>query len=284
MSVTFKGTDFSVPISFGVGMYSDGTHMVKTDQWDAIVKNADTMVLKADSISSFVVGMYLADAVRHAGGYIETLILPYLPGARQDRSNPTGDVLFTAKSVADDINRREFSRVVSVDPHSPVMPSLINNFDEYPLNKVYERLLGIRKYDGVIAPDKGAVQRASTAAQVLSRGSFDLDGIGISHLCESKTRDVSTGKITGFEVPDLTAGAHYSVVDDICDGGGTFLGLGEKINEQGATADLFVTHGIFSKGTRALRGLYSNIYTTNTREQFANGLNQIDLVNEMENY
>lgn len=272
MSVTFKGTDFSVPLSFGIGMYSDGTHMVKTDQWDAIVKNADTMVLKADSIQSFVVGMYLADAVRHAGGYIETLILPYLPGARQDRSNPTGDVLFTAKSVADDINRREFARVISVDPHSPVMPSLIDAFVEFPLERVYKRIPNT--YDGIIAPDKGAVNRAKVAARVM----------GLDYVCASKTRDVSTGKITGFEVPDLGAGANYLVVDDICDGGGTFIGLGEKIIEQGATADLFVTHGIFSKGTRALRDLYNNIYTTNTRAQFSGGLNQIDLVTEMENY
>jgi len=253
-------------------MYSDGTPMVKDDHWDEIVMNTDTMILKADSIQMFVTGMYLADAVHYAGGYIETLVLPYLPGARQDRSNPTGDVLFTAKSVADDINRREFSRVVSVDPHSPVMPDLINNFDEFPLERVYKRIPNT--YDGVIAPDKGAVERAKVAAEVM----------GVDYVCASKTRDVSNGKITGFEVPTLEAGAHYLVVDDICDGGGTFMGLGDRIIEQGASADLFVTHGIFSKGTRALQGYYNNIYTTNTRSQFSNGLNQIDLVTEMENY
>lgn len=271
MSVAFKGTDFSVPLSFGIGMYSDGTHMVKTDQWAEIVEHADKMVLQADTIQSFVVGMYLVDAVKAAGGNIKTLVLPYLPGARQDRSNPTGDVLFTAQSVASDINARGFERVISADPHSPVMPSLIANFDEFPLERIYSHLWG--GYSGVIAPDKGAVRRAQIAGEVLNK----------PVVYGEKVRDVSTGKLSGFAV-DVEEGKHYIVVDDICDGGGTFVGLGEKIREQGAFADLFVTHGIFSKGTHALKEIYKNVYTTDTRGQSATGLLKFNLVEEMENY
>src|SRR6478736_7452915 len=125
MSAIFKGADFSAPINF-VGMYSDSTPMVKTDQWESIVANADTLVLRADSLNEFVVGMFLVDSVAESGGRIKRLVLPYLPSARQDRVNPTGDVLFTAKSVASMINARFFSGVLVLDPHSPVMPSMIN--------------------------------------------------------------------------------------------------------------------------------------------------------------
>lgn len=275
MSVVFKGADLSAPISF-IKMYSDGTPMVKDDQWANIVTKADTVVIRPHTLNEFFVGMFLVDAVNDARGPQGSplrLILPYLPGARQDRSNVSGDVLFTAKSVANAINERKFYRVVSVDPHSPIMPGLINNFDEFPLVHVYSRLTD--GYDGVIAPDKGGRDRAYEAWRVVG-GEFRYG---------SKVRDVETGKLTGFQVEQLTPGKHYLVADDICDGGGTFVGLGHKIREQGATADLFVTHGIFSKGTFALREQYENIYTTDTREIHERvKVEIIPIVEEMENY
>jgi ribose-phosphate pyrophosphokinase len=272
MSITFKGMGgMSVPITCQK-LYSDNTPMVKTDQWASIVGMTDTMVLHADSLAEFVNGMFLVDSVNMSGGWVKNLVLPYLPGARQDRVNPTGDVLFSAKSVADMINARQFGSVISVDPHSEVMPGLIHNFRAYPLERVYEKLpLG---YDGVIAPDHGAVARASKAANTL--------GVPVTYA--GKFRDPSTGALTGFEV-SVDEGRHYVVIDDICDGGGTFIGLGELIREQGATADLYVTHGLFSKGTNALKKIYKNIITTDTRRiNERNDVLQISVVSDMENY
>jgi ribose-phosphate pyrophosphokinase len=274
MSVVFKGTDVSVPINF-VKMYSDATPMIKTgeDDWDKIVYECDTLVLRAGSLMEFVYGMFLCDSIRESGGRISKLILPYLPGARQDRVNPTGDVLYTASSVAQMVNARQFDTVLSVDPHSGVMPALINNFVEYPLEDVYAKLwMG---YTGVIAPDKGATLRGWRAGDMMN----------LPVAFGSKVRDVSTGALTGFAVADLEEGGHYIVVDDICDGGGTFIGLGEKIKEQGAYADLFVTHGIFSKGTDGLKKIFNNIYTTDTREiHERNDVYVLPVVEEMENY
>lgn len=272
MSITLVGDSGFRAAFSSVQMYSDGTPMIKNEKFGEAVFDADTIVLRPNSLNEFVAGMFLVDAINDSGGSIDRLVLPYLPGARQDRINPTGDVLFTALSVARMINERNFSRVISVDPHSPEMPSLIKNFVEYPLERVAARVY--KGYGGVIAPDKGAKDRAERFAAVL--------GTDVTYA--SKTRDVSTGRLTGFGV-DVEPGRHYLVVDDICDGGGTFLGLGEKIKEQGAHADLFVTHGIFSKGTDALKSIYKNIYTTNTREiHDRNDVSRFNVVREMENY
>lgn len=272
MSITFKGMgDLSIPISYQ-GLYSDNTPMVKTDQWASIVGMADTMVLQPNSLQEFVNGMFLVDSVNMSGGWIQNLILPYLPGARQDRVNPTGDVLFTAKGVAEMINSRQFGKVVSLDPHSEVMPRLISNFHAYPLERVYGKLW--KGYGGVIAPDHGAIGRASLAAAVL----------GVPLTQAGKVRDPATGALTGFEV-EVEAGKHYVIIDDICDGGGTFVGLGELIREQGAFADLYVTHGIFSKGTNTLKKIYKNIITTDTRRiHERNDVLRLSVVSEMENY
>lgn len=275
MSVTFTGVGVQpMPITY-VGMYSDGTPMVKTDQYDNIRKNADTMVLQASSLQEFVVAMFLYDALREGGRPRMKLVMPYIPGARQDRSNPTGDVLFTLRSVARMLNERNFSSVVVADPHSPKSVELIDNLVEFPLERIYDKLW--RGYTGVIAPDKGAVERATRAAAVLDKPLF-LGG---------KTRDVATGRLTGFTVEELPKGGHFVIVDDICDGGGTFIGLGEKIREQGCFADLYVTHGIFSKGTRGLREIFKNIYTTDTRKVEQSRRTRtltLPIVAEMENY
>lgn len=272
MSVTFTGVGVEpMPITF-VGMYSDGTPIVKTDQFKDIRKHADTMILRADSMAEFVVGMFLYDALDVPKGQGMRLVMPYLPGARQDRSNPTGDVLFTARSVANMINERNFSEVVSIDPHSTVMPNLINNFREFHLARIGEKLW--KGYGAIISPDKGAKRRAKIVAK----------SMGLPVVTGSKVRDVSTGRLSGFDVT-VEAGKHYLVVDDICDGGGTFLGLGEKIREQGAYADLYVTHGIFSNGTSELKTIYKNIYTTNSRYVHErNDVSIIDIMTEMENY
>lgn len=272
MSITFLGTDFSVPIAMQ-GLYSDNTPYIKTGDFESIVSYADTIVVKQNSLAEFVTAMFLVDSINYKGGRVRKLVLPFLPGARQDRVNVDGDVLFTASSVAQMINMRYFDEVISVDPHSRVMPSLIDNFVQYPLAKVYERLH--KSYDGVIAPDKGAKERAQTAARVLNKTVTYAD----------KTRDPATGRLSGFAV-DVNAGNHYIIIDDIADGGGTFIGLGEKIVEQGATADLYVTHPIFSKGTDDLKKIYKNIYTTNSINNGPRYLDVtvFDVVTEMENY
>jgi ribose-phosphate pyrophosphokinase len=185
----------------------------------------------------------------------------------------TGDVLFTASSVAQMINLRGFEQVISVDPHSRIMPGLIYNFVEFPLAKVIDHLP--RSYDGVIAPDKGAKERAKLAARVLNKTVTYAD----------KVRDESTGALSGFEVI-VEPNKHYVVIDDIADGGGTFIGLGNEIVKQGATADLYVTHAIFSKGTDDLKKIYKNIYTTNSINNGQRPLDviRLDVVTEMEKY
>lgn len=270
--IIFKGSDDFVSDPISIPMYSDGTPMVKTKDFEHIVNFAGRMILRPANLSEFVVAMFLVDAISNAGGRIGTLVLPYVPGARQDRSNPTGDVLFTAKSVAQMIFWRHFSRVIILDPHSEVTPYLIHNVVTYPLERVAAKLW--QGYDGVIAPDKGAHDRAKEVA----------DTLVLDVTYGSKVRDVSTGRLSGFDVK-VEAGKHYLVADDICDGGGTFIGLGEKIREQGAYADLYVTHGIFSKGTDELKKIYKNIYTTDSRYiNERNDVMTINVVKDMENY
>lgn len=238
-------------------MYSDETPIIKTQGWSRIVEQADTITVQG-GMANFVNAMFLVDAVHNQGGDIPRLILPYIPGARQDRVNPTGDVLFTLSSVASMVNARHFDEVVVLDPHSDTSNRLIRDLVEYPLSDVAQHLP--TGYSGIIAPDYGARERAAKFGTAMRLPVF----------YGGKNRDVSTGQLTEFTLEELgnqgslESPGHYLVVDDICDGGGTFLGLMEKIKEQGAMASLYVSHGIFSKGTSNLLGSFEEIITTDS--------------------
>lgn len=240
----------------GKQSYPDGSPLVKLsgDRGNKY-QSAETMILRPKSMEGFVRGMFLADAAAERGHRIKNLVLPMIPGGRQDRLNPDGDYLFTLKSVAKMINDRNFDQVITVDPHSTVTNALIDRLRVYPLSEVFSTYW--TGFTGVIAPDLGATKRASEIANKINRPVYRAD----------KSRDVSTGKLAKATMLDaLEQGGHYLVVDDICDGGGTFLGLGEVLREQGVYANLYVTHGIFSREDtmESLLELYKSVSTTDS--------------------
>lgn len=243
-----KGGDYLTVLP--VKQYPDGMPFIECAE-----KNIETMLLRPKSLTTFMAAMFFVDALRERGQEPPSLLLPFVPGARQDRINPAGDFLFTAKSVADEINRRRFHRVTVIDPHSNVTPALINNCHVITAADVIK--LADLKYDGVISSDAGAEHRAGDAAKAL----------GVPLLHGWKVRDVATGKLTGFglqHIDEDLEGKHFLIVDDICDGGGTFRGLYSKIEEAGITADLYTTHGIYSQGLRSLLDVFNKVITTDT--------------------
>lgn len=240
-----------------VKTYPDGTPIIA---WSEGIpdKDVDSILVRPNSIGDFVAAMFLVDAWVERGNSIPRLLIPNVPGARQDRLNDSGDYLFTAKSVARMINDRNFPEVVVVDPHSEVISGLIDrchvvHSDWVLLN---HRPFGM-KWDAVIAPDAGAEKRANAVAKALQIPVVIHAG---------KTRDVTNGKITGFWLQDIADEGveRVLVVDDICDGGGTFLGLADEIDKAGYEADLYVTHGIFSQGTKALNERYTEVICTDS--------------------
>ncbi|WP_231102717.1 hypothetical protein, partial [Streptobacillus moniliformis] len=71
--------------------------------------------------------------------------------------------------------------------------------------------------------------------------------VGLPLIQATKHRDVESGQL---ELPTVETepGKRYLIVDDICDGGGKFLGLGAVITAHGSYCDLYTTHGFYSKG------------------------------------
>ncbi|SKT46292.1 phosphoribosyltransferase family protein [Mycobacteroides abscessus] len=189
------------------------------------------------------------------------LMLPYLPAARADRGTPKGAAAYAwlAGSMLPEA-------IITVDPHSEdgtrayksckaCADPLIDPLIELPATAFVDRALMGRTYDAVIAPDKGSIPRAQAMA----------DHLGCKLVRAEKERDFTTGRIKSMWMLDATpAKWRYLVADDICDGGGTFIGLAQMLNLPKEQVDLWVTHGIFSGKAEKLHDHFGRIYTTDS--------------------
>ncbi len=183
------------------------------------------------------------------------LRIDYLLGARMDRPinarQPT-----TLSVVADIINSADFKSVSILDPHSTASLDFIARCEPaiYAMTEFRVALNDFQPEDTVIVqPDKGAETRVWRMTR----------GMGFTIVECTKERDTASGRLLKPEIlqPALVKGKRCLIVDDICDGGVTFVALARKLREAGAIeVSLFVTHGIFSKG-KDLEGI-DNIYTT----------------------
>lgn len=217
-----------------------------------------------------------------------SLYLPYMFGARSDRAFGPRECNYFRDVMAPAINSLGFKSVYTIDPHSYVVegciPNLIAGSNEFLVKKVTKKLRDATgKKLCLIIPDEGAGKKA---AKLLSY--FDID-------VQFYKQRGSKGEVTRVYAPDealkssgikdATQDYLYVVVDDICDGGATFLSLAKALNKSLTGYDapvtlpmtLIVTHGIFSKGTDALLRSYKRIYTTNSI------VDKIDLNVEVEN-
>jgi ribose-phosphate pyrophosphokinase len=193
----------------------------------------------------------------------QVLILPYLPYARADRRFVGGDC-FGLEVFANILNGLDV-RVMTVDAHSAKSHSLIKGLLDVAPKSLIEKVIGHILRDNssrrltLLFPDDGARNRYSLMAP-----EFDLD---ILHC--TKVRDKATGKLSHFSVPakEEFKTSDVLLIDDICDGGGTFIGIADSLKDYGLKLSLYVTHGIFSKGLEVLSKHFETIYTTDSFER-----------------
>lgn len=178
------------------------------------------------------------------------LELDYLPYARQDRVCNSGES-FSLKVLANLINACEFDTVYIDDPHSDVATALINNCKALHQRDCV-RVLCVTNDDfsrfvsssTLVSPDAGSNKKIAEVCKMLGKGSF---------VRADKLRDMSTNNISETVVYADKLAGNYLIVDDICDGGRTFIALAKELKAKGADkVGLYVTHGIFSYGKKVL--------------------------------
>jgi len=234
-----------------------------------IVANTEvTITTRIRSFNDMGLLLLSINALRNMGITKLHLFIPYFPAARQDRLMVDGEPL-SVKVYAELINAQHLDSVTVFDPHSEVTPALLNNCKAIHNHSYIEKVIkGLSKDSILISPDGGALKKIYKVA---------------AHLQEyeviecSKVRDVKTGKLKSFTVyaEDLE-GRDCLIVDDICDGGGTFLGLAKELKAKNAgKLYIAVSHGIFSKGFESLSKEFEAIYTTDSFRDYAEDENVV---------
>lgn len=189
-----------------------------------------------------------------------TLYSPYILGGRSDRRFQENGTDYMDGVIAPILNGCEFDGIVTLDPHSQETGRAINGLREKPLRGFHRWVDGQIGHAAVVSPDKGAEARASLYFETAGPESRTFIQ------CQ-KVRDIATGKIMESSLP---AGLDFSgedvvIVDDICDGGATFLSLGKKLRDANCgKLYLAVTHGIFSKGFGELGKVFDLILCTDS--------------------
>lgn len=104
----------------------------------------------------------------------------------------------------------------------------------------------------IVVPDEGAVSRNDAKNCIYCR----------------KVRDIATGRITSIEIvnPEDITGNPLCIIDDLCDGGGTFVGIAKVIKEIKPDIELNikVAHMVNPKGIENLSENFNHVWFTNS--------------------
>jgi ribose-phosphate pyrophosphokinase len=259
---------------YEISKFPDGQQSVKIveHQYNTFLSlrdrtNSITIKSRLNTFQDLELIICANQALKEIGVKSVKLFIPYCIGGRSDRKFQEGGINYIKTVIAPILNSQNFDEVRIMDPHSDVLEACINNFIKIDNNRLVKFALDNIVKDGgtqdnicLVSPDAGAYKKI-----------FDVaTWFGIKEIITaSKVRDLSTGKILRTEVPSIEKYGdemNYVIVDDICDGGRTFIELAKVIKEQKPNVKIYlvVTHGIFSAGFKELNNYFEKIYTTNS--------------------
>lgn len=243
-------------VGFEKFTFSGGEPHIRIDE-KLDVGDAVRVTHRLTSFNDFGLLLYALDALQRLNVEQIEVFIPYFPAARQDRVVNKGEPL-SVKVNADLLNHFNLSKVIVFDPHSEVTPAVINHCQPIKNHSFIKKVLQqIQRPITLVSPDGGALKKIYTLSEAL--GGFDIVEC-------SKHRDPKSGKLSEFIIyADDLKGKDYLIVDDICDGGGTFCGIAREMKRKNA-GNIYVaaSHGIFSKGFEELDSLFSHIFCTNS--------------------
>ncbi len=199
------------------------------------IAGEDVLIVQTAYPDHKIIELFLMqDAVHDAGAKTITVALPYFGYSRQDKKFEEGEAI-SARAIAQHISLHADS-VITVDPHKEA----ILKFFTVPAHScsavtTIAKYLKEKKIDFILAPDKGARDRAKEAAAFIH---CEYDYL-------EKTRiNGTTVKITPKKLD--ARDKHVAIIDDIISTGGTMANSIKELKKQGAASvSVACTHGLF---------------------------------------
>lgn len=253
-------------IQFKISKFPDGQQQVKVYVSEDDIDEGESVQIRArlNNFMDLEIIICAVKSLQNCGIKTIHLYVPYFLGSRSDRLFEDGSNNYLKQVICPAINNLNLDSVMVLDPHSDVLEACLNNY----IKVDNEKLVGWALYDlhlskiersdiCFISPDAGASKKIYKLAE-------HLQFKGEIFTC-SKDREV-TGALTKCVVPVLPDNKSFIIIDDICDGGRTFINIAKEIKKQYGLAKIYliVTHGIFSAGYEELSNYFEGIYCTNS--------------------
>ncbi len=223
-----------------VGKFSNDEVRV---QLQANVRGKDIYIFQSfgDNVSDRLMEMWLMiDAAKRASADRVTAVIPWYPYCKQERKF-RGREPISARMVADLTVEAGADRILTMDLHEGAIQGFFDvPVDHLPNLPVFvqafreEGLTGPRTV--IVAPDAGAVERASDIAAMLGCGIAVI----FKHHPEGNIEDAETVETVGE-----LEGKRALLVDDFIFGGSTLVNAAREVKMAGATeVNACVTHAI----------------------------------------
>lgn len=204
-----------------------------------------------------IMDIFLAtEAIRSQTDSQINLWLPYIPYGREDRRN--SKEFFSLKCFSNLLNQQNYHKIYTLNPHSDVTPALINNLRVLPEEYLTHLLENRGPETYIVFPDLGAHKKYTNP-----EGYYWNHLKKFPYLTFTKQRNALNGELSSFKLWENVnlEDQKCLIIDDICDGGSTFIECAKILQERGCKdISLYVTHGIFSKGKEVLKPYFKNIY------------------------
>lgn len=217
------------------------------------VRNEDVFFVQTTNTSDSIVETLLViDAAKRAGCKSFTLIAPYQGYSRQDKNDHLRSSI-GSKMLAGILESTGMNSLISIDFHA----SQAQAFYNIPVihlngNKIFIDYIKKNKieYLTIVAPDQGAVRRASDFCKAFPEATFAM----------INKKRIKPNEIHSMELVGDVNGRNVVIVDDMADTLGTMKKAAELLMEKGAkSVRCIATHGILSG--KAIENLYSSQIT-----------------------
>lgn len=207
------------------------------------VRNEDVYFINTlNTPESIMETLLVIDAAKRSGSKSFTLVAPYMGYSRQDKVDHLRSSI-GSKVIADILEKVGMTSIITIDLHS----SGIQGFFNVPVihlngNKIFIDYIKELKNKNdlnlcILAPDQGAVKRASDFCKSFPESSFAM----------INKRRIKPNEVHSMELVGDVRGRDVIIVDDMADTLGTLKKSSDLVMENGAkSVRAICTHGILS--------------------------------------
>ena len=239
-----------IPGKLKIDKFSDGEIL---PLFQESVRDEDVFFVQTTNSSDNIMETLLViDAAKRAGCKSFTLVAPFQAYSRQDKTDHLRSSI-GSKMLADVLTAAGMTRVMTIDLHA----SAIQGFYNVPVihlngNKIFIDYIKEHQIEDltIVAPDQGAVKRASDFCKAFPDASFAM----------INKKRIKPNEIHSMELVGDVTGRNVVIVDDMADTLGTMCKAAELLMEKGAkSVRAIATHGILSG--KAYTNLESSVLT-----------------------